>query len=112
GDPMQFQTIPLSQLKPHPRNVRKTGGTSITDLAASIAAHGLINPITVVPVGAEFEVVAGARRWAAVKQLADTGRMPEQLAGGIPCQVVAAGSVTELSLAENVIREAMHPLDQ
>ena len=37
---MQIQTIPLSQLSPHPRNVRKTGGTSIHDLACSIAANG------------------------------------------------------------------------
>jgi len=109
---MQFQTIPLSQLKPHPRNVRKTGGTSITDLAASIAAHGLLHPLVVSPMGAEFEVVAGARRLAAMKTLAENEDLPEQLASGIPCQVMAAGSVVELSLAENVIRQAMHPADE
>lgn len=109
---MQFQTIPLSQLKPHPRNVRKTGGTSISDLAASIAAHGLLHPLVVSPMGDGFEVVAGARRLAAMKLLAENEALPAQLAVGIPCTVMAAGSVTELSLAENVIRQAMHPADE
>lgn len=47
---MQIQTIPLSQLKPHPRNVRKTGGSSIRDLAIGIAfmAGGLSGGILTV----------------------------------------------------------------
>lgn len=109
---MQIQTIPLSKLTPHPRNVRKTGGTSIRDLACSIAAHGLLHPLVVSPMGDGFEVVAGARRLAAIKALDEDRMLPEQLASGIPCQVMAAGSVTELSLAENVIRQAMHPADE
>lgn len=109
---MQIQTIPLSQLKPHPRNVRKTGGGSIRDLACSIAAHGLLHPLVVSPMGDGFEVVAGARRLAAIKALDEDRLLPAQLASGIPCQVMEAGSVTELSLAENVIRQAMHPADE
>lgn len=109
---MQIETIPLSQLKPHPRNVRKVGGSSIDDLAASIAAHGLLHPIVVSPMGSEFEVVAGARRLKAIEALAKDGRLPESLTDGVPCQVMASGSVTELSLAENVIRQAMHPADE
>lgn len=109
---MQIQTIPLSQLSPHPRNVRKTGGTSIHDLACSIAANGLMHPLVVMPLGNGFEVVAGARRLAAIKVLADDRLLPAGLADGVPCNVIASGSVTELSLAENVIRQAMHPADE
>lgn len=109
---MQIQTIPLAKLKPHPRNVRKTGGASIEDLAANIAAVGLFNPLTVMPVGKDFEVVAGARRLQAMKLLADAGTLPASLADGAPCHVLASGNAVEVSLAENVIRQAMHPADE
>ena len=44
--------IPLSKLVPSPANVRKTGGRDlgIEELAASIAAHGLLQNLTVRPV--------------------------------------------------------------
>ena len=40
--------IPLSKLRPSSRNVRKSGGTSIPELAASIARVGLLHNLTVV----------------------------------------------------------------
>ena len=39
---MNLETIPLNKLVPAPCNVRKTGALAIDDLAASIAAHGLL----------------------------------------------------------------------
>src|SRR5690606_21768402 len=109
---MQFQTIPLAQLKPSARNVRKTGGKSVDELAASIAAHGLQQNLGVIPNGKGYEVVFGGRRLRALQALAKAGELPESLADGIPCRVLTADEAHEASLAENTIREAMHPLDQ
>lgn len=109
------RAIPLDQLFPSPLNVRKTGGTRIDSLAASIKARGLIHNLTVVPRPREakrggFEVVAGKRRLAALRLLAKR----KELAANVPvdCRVVPREQATATSLTENVEREAMHPADQ
>lgn len=108
-----LQTIPLSKLKADKTiNVRKTGGQKIEDLAASIRGNGLLQNLGVVPSGTGYSVVYGGRRLRALKLLAKEGALPETLAAGIPCQVLADTEAHEASLAENTIREAMHPLDQ
>lgn len=105
------QTIPLSKLVRSARNVRKTGGTSIADLSASIAAHGLLQNLIVLPAaGDRYEVVAGARRLAALEALAKAGRIPADF--DVPCQIADPSTDGEVSLAENVVRQAMHPADQ
>jgi ParB family chromosome partitioning protein len=104
-------TIPLARLVPSPVNVRKTGGASIEDLAASIAAHGLMQNLQVRPNGEKYEVVAGGRRLAALKWLAKQRKLPKGYE--VPCRVLEDGdNPTEISLAENIIRQAMHPADQ
>jgi len=59
-----------------------------------------------------FEVVAGGRRLAALKLLAKHKRITKGTA--IPCRVLDGAGVdgTEASLAENVVRQDMHPADQ
>lgn len=106
-----LQYIRLNQLKPSPRNVRKKLG-SISDMAASIAAHGLRQNLTVIPRGDSFEVSAGGRRLRALQLLAEEGRLPSVLAEGIPCMLTTDEAAAEVSLAENVVREAMHPADE
>jgi ParB family chromosome partitioning protein len=46
--PQRLLLIPLSKLRPSCRNVRKSGGTSIPELASSIARVGLLQNLTVV----------------------------------------------------------------
>ena len=67
-----IQLIALNNLVASPRNVRKQDRKADIDaLAASIAAHGLLQNLCVVPTeGDKFEVDAGGRRLAALKQLA------------------------------------------
>lgn len=110
-----LRAIPLDQLFPSPLNVRKTGGTRIESLAASIKARGLIHNLTVIPRPREakrpgYEVVAGKRRLAALRLLAKR----KELAAKVPidCRVVPREQATATSLTENVEREAMHPADQ
>jgi len=104
--------VPLSQLRPSRRNVRKTAGASVDALAASIARVGLLQNLTVIlsSDGKHYEVVAGGRRLAALKLLAKKRRIARDWE--VPCLLVADGSARTVSLTENVQREAMHPADQ
>lgn len=105
--------VPLSQLRLSPRNARKTGGQDIEGLAASIAAHNLLQNLTVTP-GAndnEYQVVAGGRRLAAMQLLRDRGQLDSEFS--VPCKLITDDGVAlEASTAENTLREAMHPADQ
>ncbi|MGY1490624.1 ParB N-terminal domain-containing protein [Methylobacillus pratensis] len=104
--------VPLSQLRPSRRNVRKTAGQSIDALAASIARVGLLQNLTVILAsdGEHYEVVAGGRRLTALKLLAKKRHIPKDWE--VPCLLVQDASARTVSLTENVQREAMHPADQ
>ena len=104
--------IPLTLLRPSSRNVRRSGGTSIPELAASIARVGLLQNLAVVPAadGEHFEVVAGRRRLAALKLLVKRRKLAKDF--DVPCLLVPDAAARTVSLTENVQREAMHPADQ
>lgn len=107
------QTIPLNLLVPSKANVRRTGKQDgIGELVASIAAHGLRQNLNVVATASgRYEVVAGARRLRALKQLAKVGQLAKD--APIPCLVLGEGdNPAEISLVENTLRVAMHPDDQ
>ena len=109
---MNIHMIPLNTLVPSPANVRKTGNRiGIDELAASIAAHGLLQNLQVRPAeDGRYQVVAGARRLAALKLLAKRKEVAKDVAVG--CNVLDAVDDVEISLAENEGRVAMHPADQ
>lgn len=107
------QTIPLNQLVQSKANVRHTGrDRGIEALMASIAAHGLRQNLNVRPTsGNRFEVVAGGRRLEALRRLMKQGDLPRDTP--IPCVVLSSNdNAAEISLAENAIRQDMHPDDQ
>lgn len=107
---MQLQSIPLSSLHASPLNVRKHDTVSIDDLVSSIEAHGLLQNLTVVEAEYGYEVVAGSRRRRALEQLVEKGVIAVDYL--VPCIVIEAHAAHEVSTAENVIREAMHPADE
>src|SRR5205085_1578489 len=109
-EPRMTSMIPLNQLQASPRNVRKSGGASIEDLSGSIAAHGLLQNLTVTEASGKFYVVAGSRRLQALKMLAKDGKLKDDYP--VPCSIVADKQAAEISLAENVVRQAMHPADE
>ena len=84
--------------------------TGIDELANSIDKDGLLQNLSVEKVGTKFEVVAGGRRLAALKQLSKKKKIPASFP--VPCKVIATGEAEAVSLAENQLREAMHPVDQ
>ena len=106
--------VPLSQLLPRrsKRNARKMPRLSIPELAASIARIGLLQNLIVILCadGETYEVVAGDRRLTALKLLAKKNRIPADYE--VPCLLVPDASARTVSLAENLMREQMHPADQ
>jgi ParB/RepB/Spo0J family partition protein len=106
--------VPLSQLQPRrsKRNARTTPRLSIPELAASISRVGLLqNLIVILAVdGEQYEVVAGDRRLTALKLLAKKKRIAAD--HDVPCLLVPDASARTVSLAENLLREQMHPADQ
>ncbi|MFO2427526.1 ParB/RepB/Spo0J family partition protein [Pseudomonas aeruginosa] len=106
--------VPLSQLLPRrsKRNARKMPRLSIPELAASIARIGLLQNLIVIlsADGEAYEVVAGDRRLTALKLLAKKKRIPADYE--VPCLLVPDASARTVSLAENLMREQMHPADQ
>ncbi|MBX4898869.1 ParB/RepB/Spo0J family partition protein [Rhizobium bangladeshense] len=109
-----FNKLVLSQ-----QNVRKIkAGVSIEDLAEDIAHRGLLTSLNVRPEldddGNEtgiYRIPAGGRRYRALERLVAQKRLAKT--AGVPC-IVSKGETLEVedSLAENVQRVSLHPLDQ
>ncbi len=113
--------IPFNKLVLSQSNVRRLkAGVSIEDLAEDIARRALLQSLNVRPVldakGAEtgmFEIPAGGRRYRALERLVKQKRLSKT--APVPCIVRDPGvdvSAEEDSLAENLQRVSLHPLDQ
>ena len=63
-------TLPIQKLEPNPDQPRHDfNEEALAELADSIAQHGLIQPITVRPMGTGYyQIIAGERRWRASRQ--------------------------------------------
>ncbi|WP_412066912.1 ParB/RepB/Spo0J family partition protein [Rhizobium sp. SYY.PMSO] len=111
--------IPFNKLVLSQQNVRKTkAGVSIEELADDIARRGLLTSINVRAErdaeGKEtgiYRIPAGGRRYRALKLLVDRKQLTKTTA--VPC-IVSEGETLEAedSLAENVKRADLHPLDE
>jgi ParB family chromosome partitioning protein len=114
----QSRDIPFNRLVLSQSNVRRIkAGVSIEELAQDIARRTLLQSLTVRPVvdddGVEtgmFEVPAGGRRYRALELLVKQKRLAR--IAPIPCVIRTEGLAEEDSLAENVQRAPLHPLDQ
>jgi ParB family chromosome partitioning protein len=110
--------IPFNKLVLSQANVRRVkAGVSIEELAEDIARRTLVQSLSVRPVidadGHEtgmFEIPAGGRRFRALELLVKQKRLAKT--APVPCVVREGGIAEEDSLAENVQRVALHPLDQ
>ncbi len=127
--------VPLDRLVLAPENVRKTPPDRVAqaELEASIRAHGLLENLVVRSDDSgiskhssnsktsgtsksakskdkKYAVVAGGRRLLALEALAKSGIIPSD--HPVPCRIAQHENFEELSLAENVVRIAMHPADQ
>jgi ParB family chromosome partitioning protein len=103
----ELQQLRLDRIQPGKFQPRQAMDPErLAELAASIKAQGVIQPIVVRPIGgARFEIIAGERRWRAAQQ-AGLGEIPA-LVRDVPDQAVVA-----MALIENIQREELTPLEE
>ena len=103
----ELQQLRLDRIQPGKFQPRQAMDPErLAELAASIKAQGVIQPIVVRPIGgARFEIIAGERRWRAAQQ-AGLGEIPA-LVREVPDQAVVA-----MALIENIQREELTPLEE
>lgn len=102
----QIREVPVARILPNPAQPRLSyEEDSLTELADSIREHGVLQPILVRPVGSQYELIAGERRWRA-------SRMAQREL--IPAIVVEFDDETalEVSIIENLQREDVSPLEE
>jgi len=101
-----FREIPVDLVEPSPYQPRKDINTEqLAELAESIRAEGLLQPVVVRPAGGRFQLIAGERRWRAFQLLK---------LKTIPARVLDASDASSatLTLIENLQREGLNPIDE
>jgi len=97
--------LPIDSIQANPLQPRTVfEPAKLEELAASIRANGVIQPILVRKLGGGFQIVAGERRWRASK-LAGLTEIP------VVVQDVADPQMLELALIENIQREDLNPVE-
>jgi len=100
------RTLPVGSLTPHPGQPRRYfNDAALDELAASIAARGLIQPIVVRPHGKGYQIVAGERRWRAAQR----ARLHE-----VPVIVrdFDDAATLEVALVENIQRQDLNAIEE
>ncbi|MDX1998230.1 MAG: ParB/RepB/Spo0J family partition protein [Thermoanaerobaculia bacterium] len=113
----ELRRVPLSAIVPSDRNPRKHfDAEGISELAASIAADGLRQPLELRRSPGDprrLEVVAGERRFRALSKLVADGHLPADF--GVPAQVAAElddATMLLRAIVENLQRQDLHPLEE
>ena len=98
--------IDVDRLSPNPQQPRSVfDETSLEELAQSIRANGVIQPILARRAGDRFEIIAGERRWRAA-QRAGLLRVP------VIVRDVADDKLLEVALVENIQRDDLNPIEE
>jgi ParB family chromosome partitioning protein len=99
--------IPLDQIDRNPFQTRsRVNEEQLAELAASIVANGVVQPILVRPIGdGRFQLIAGERRWRA-SQLAGKATIPAIL------RQVSDEQAMEITIVENLQRADLNPMEQ
>lgn len=99
-------TLPVTRLRPGSGQPRRSfDEASLRDLAVSLREQGVLQPLLVRPVGDDFEIVAGERRWRAA-QLAGLTEVP------VAIRELSDQEARVASLVENLQRENLNLLDE
>ena len=103
----RIETLPLREIEPNPGQPRKTfDDETLAELSASIAEHGLLQPIAVRPKpSGGYLIVAGERRWRA-SRMAGLTEVP------VIVKDVTDEQAMELALVENLQREDLDPVEE
>lgn len=101
-----IQLVDIDRIEPSPVQPRsRFDNQALDDLAASIRANGIIQPLLLMPHGDRFQLVAGERRWRAA-QRAELRKVPAVVRSLTPEQAL------EIALVENLQREDLNPIEQ
>lgn len=97
--------IPLDLIDPNPVQPRALfSAEKLEELAASIRAHGVLQPVLVRRKGQRYQLVAGERRWRAAK-VAGLTKVPAIV------QEIPDERLLEITLVENIQREDLNPIE-
>jgi len=98
--------IDIDLIQPNPEQPRtRFTEAALEELAQSIAANGVVQPIVVRPKGDKYEIVAGERRWRAA-QKAGLRKIPAAV------KEVSDDKLLELALIENIQRQELNPIEE
>ncbi len=98
--------IDIDLIEPNPEQPRtRFAEKSLDELAQSIRANGVVQPIVVRRVGGRYQIVAGERRWRAA-QRAELRRIPAVV------KDVPDDQLLELALIENIQRQELNPIEE
>jgi ParB family transcriptional regulator, chromosome partitioning protein len=98
--------VPLEEISPNPNQPRRAlDPSSLEELAASIKASGVLQPVIVRKTPRGYELIAGERRWRAARQ-AGLERIP------VIVREATDGESLELALVENLLREDLNPVEE
>ena len=101
-----LRELPLASVKPNPYQPRtRMDQAELTDLANSMEASGLLQPVIVRPSDHGFELIAGERRWRAAQQLG-WAKIPAVV------REVDDRTLLTLALIENLQRDDLSPIDE
>jgi ParB family chromosome partitioning protein len=99
------QTAPVDSIDPNPLQPRRVFQSErLNELAQSIRANGIVQPLVVRRSGDRFQLVAGERRWRAAK-LAGLEQVP------VVVREIPDDHLLEISLIENIQREDLNPME-
>lgn len=102
-----YQLLPIYKVEPNPDQPRRDfDEDELENLAASIAEHGIVQPLTVREIsGGYYQIIAGERRWRAARM----ANMTE-----VPAVIIEADDkkATELALIENLQRQDLNPVEE
>src|SRR6185312_136924 len=105
SEKLETHALPVHSIQPNPFQPRQDfDETRIRELAQSITANGVIQPITVCKMGDSYAIVAGERRWRAAK-IAGLAEIP------VYVRNVDQNKILELALIENIQREDLNPVE-
>jgi ParB family chromosome partitioning protein len=105
GNSLTSLSLPIDAITPNPVQPRTVFRPErLQELAASIRANGIIQPLIVRRVGEAYQIVAGERRWRAAR-LAGFAEVP------VIVQDIADPQMLELALIENIQREDLNPIE-
>lgn len=96
--------VPIEQLDPNPDQPRQSMG-DLSELMASIAEKGIIEPLIVRQQGGRFQIIAGERRYQAAVQVG-VQEVP------VIIRDVDEGELIEIALIENIQRKDLTPFEE